>query len=525
MFAGQGVGQSAVRGQVFVVPERNLLPPPARHDGFEQGQIDALESALSNVLQDLKSQGSKAQGTSAEIFEALCLVLEDQELAAAGAQQIRQGWDAATSIQRAVESLAGTLSESEFFAERLSDIRQLAKQVAAKIHGIELGLKLPQTGKYVIVARELYPSDTAEFTSGVVGVVIIQGGPTSHTAIICRALGLPTVVSCPGAVELRDGDQVLVDPVGNRVVLDGGLSLATRSMQFLPTGKDPLLSVLANIGSLAEATAAASSAASGVGLFRTEMLYLTRASRPSVSQQAADYAEVFKASPGGPLIARTLDSAKDKQLPFLSQPDGTSQVPREFLLEQLSALERARVHSGKEVWVMAPMIANLKEATDFVKLARTAGEFKVGIMVEVPSVIADLTRLCGLVDFVSVGTNDLAKFLFQVERDESASSDLLNHWQPALISALAEIAGSSAAAGIQSGVCGESAADPLFSIVLAGLGFNSVSVAPALLGQVSAALSSITKDQAVLVADAAKRGQSPAQSKSLALEMLTNLED
>jgi phosphotransferase system enzyme I (PtsI) len=296
-------------------------------------------------------------------------------------------------------------------------------------------------------------------------------------------------------------------------------------MKFLPTGRAPLVSVLANIGSLAEATAAASSAATGVGLFRTEMLYLTRTSRPSVSQQAADYSEVFSASPGRPLIARTLDSAKDKQLPFLSQHDGTSQVPREFLLEQLSALEQARISSGKEVWVMAPMIASLKEARDFVKLARSAGDFKVGIMVEMPSVIADLPRLGGLVDFVSVGTNDLAKFLFQVERDESSGSELLNHWQPALISALAEIAESSAAAGIQSGVCGESAADPLFSIVLAGLGFSSVSVAPALVGQVRAALSSMTEDQAVLVAEAALQGQSPAQSKSLALEMLTKLED
>ena len=146
-------------------------------------------------------------------------------------------------------------------------------------------------------------------------------------------------------------------------------------------------------------------------------------------------------------------------------------------------------------------------------------------MVETPAIISAIRHLKGKLDFVSVGTNDLSQYLFAADRMHPQLGSLMDHWQPALISALADIARFSDEAGIQSGVCGESASDPSFSIVLAGLGFGSVSSSPSQVGQVRAALSSLTKDQAKLVAEAALQGQSPAHAKSLALEMLTKLED
>lgn len=524
MLAGRGVGLNPVSGEVFVAQSRAVLPKPSRHDGNQAKQMQDLFAGLGAVSADLKELSSQSSALGSDIFEALQLILEDEELRDAAVSEIQSGWDAPTSIQRAVETFASTFVETEILRERLADIRQLARQVAAKIQGVELGLRLPRAGKFVLVVRDLTPSDTAEFTDAVIGVIASEGGPTSHTAIICRARGIPLVVQCPGALTLKNGDQVLVDPVGDRVVLAGSLSLATRAVSFAPTSAKPVISVFANIGSVADAAAASASAATGVGLFRTEMLYLASTKSPSSIEQAADYSEIFKQAPGAPIIARTMDPASDKELKFLGLSAGELALPREFLVQQLEAIEAARQTSGREVWVMAPMIAGELEALNFVALAQSVGSFKIGIMVEMPSMIADIPKLQGIVDFVSVGTNDLSRFLFGVERDRGANSELLNHWQPGLIAALAEIAGLSAAAGLPAGVCGESAADPIFSIVLAGLGFSSVSVSPSEVGQVRNALSSLSIETARRVAQAAIAGKTPAEAKRLALKVADELE-
>jgi phosphotransferase system enzyme I (PtsI) len=329
---------------------------------------------------------------------------------------------------------------------------------------------------------------------------------------------------------------VLVDPVGDRVVLGGTLDSATRALSFVARAKEPIVAVRANIGSLADALSASASAANGIGLFRTELLYLAASQKPALAQQVEKYSEILAACPEGPIVVRTIDAGSDKPVPFLDMPHEENPAlgvrgfrlikeHRDFITEQLQALESARVATGREVWVMAPMIATLQEAVEFSELAKSIGGYKVGIMVETPAIISAIRHLKGKLDFVSVGTNDLSQYLFAADRMHSQLGLLMDHWQPALISALADIARFSEDAGIESGVCGESASDPSFSIVLAGLGFGSVSSSPSQVGQVRAALSSLTKDQAKLVAEAALQGQSAAQSKSLALEMLTKLED
>jgi phosphotransferase system enzyme I (PtsI) len=397
-------------------------------------------------------------------------------------------------------------------------------------------LRIPETGKFILVGQDFAPADTAQFTKAVVGVITIAGGPTSHTAIICRSRGIPALVSCAGATQLQSGDQVLVDPVGDRVVVGGTLDSATRALSFVARAQEPIVAVRANIGSLADALSASASAANGIGLFRTELLYLAASQKPALAQQVEKYSEILAACPEGPIVVRTIDAGSDKPVPFLDMPHEENPAlgvrgfrlikeHREFITEQLQALESARVATGREVWVMAPMIATLQEAIEFSELARSIGSYKVGIMVETPAIISAIRHLKGKLDFVSVGTNDLSQYLFAADRMHSQLGALMDHWQPALISALADIARFSEEAGIQSGVCGESASDPSFSIVLAGLGFGSVSSSPSQVGQVRAALSSLTQDQANLVAEAALQGQSAAQSKSLALEMLAKLED
>jgi phosphotransferase system enzyme I (PtsI) len=526
-----GVGLISIAAEVFRVKRAASLPKAAKHSGDEKTEIASLKTAVSAVSAEMNALAEKAGETSAEIFEALIMLLEDEELFETASAQIAQGWNASTAFINAVEEYAEIFEGDATFQERLNDIRDLAKRVAASIAGISLGLDIPTTGRFVIVGEDFSPADTAQFTDAVVGVVTIQGGPTSHTAIICRSKSIPAVVSCQRAKDLVDGMQILVDPVGDRVVVDGQKSDITQALSFVAKSLNPIIPVRANIGSLEDAIAASASASEGVGLFRTELLYLSAKSQPTKQDQADSYAEILKAAPAGPIVVRTIDAGSDKPVPFLDM--GHEENPalgvrgyrlienhRDFIVDQLESLEIAREQSGREVWVMAPMIATYSEAVEFATLARKAGKFKVGIMVETPSIVHQISQLADVLDFISVGTNDLSQYLFAADRMNPALGAMLNPWQPALLRALEQIAIVSQKAGISSGVCGESASDPAFAVVLAGMGFQSVSSSRSQVGIVRQALSSVTKEQAAEVFQAALTGLDADQAKSAALAAL-----
>ena len=534
VLAGMGVGLSPVRAEVFRVKPSQALPAAHKHAGDAESEKLTLKGAVSAVGHYLDELSEKAGETSAEIFEALKMLLEDEDLFETAASQIDEGWSAATSFILAVDEFGELLAGDPAFEERVADLRDLAKRVAAHIHGIHLGLDLPSSGRYVLVGEDFSPADTAQFTNAVVGVVTIKGGPTSHTAIICRSKSIPAVVSCPGAEDLVDGQIVLVDPVGDRVVVDGDESMATKTISFVAKSIEPIIPVRANIGSLSDAVSAATTAANGVGLFRTELLYLSATSMPTVEAQAKSYTEILKAAPEGPIVVRTIDAGSDKPVPFLKMDHEENpalgvrgfrliQDHRQFILDQLTSLEIARKNSGREVWVMAPMIATSQEALEFASLAKAAGDFKVGVMVETPSIVMALSDLANQLDFISVGTNDLSQYLFAADRMNPSLGALLNPWQPALIRALAKIASDSAAGNLSSGVCGESASDPAFAVVLAGLGFKSVSASMSQVGAVRTALSSVTLEQAKLVAEEALASTTAEEAKSRVLAALANL--
>ena len=531
VLSGLGVGLEAVTAEVFRVEEAKPLPIPAKHSGDSVAEQDKLRKAVDEVSSDLESLAEKAGETSAEIFEALGMILLDESLFDAAVAQLEDGWEAGTAFVNAMETFAELLSGDPTFEERIADIRDLAKRVAANIHGISLGLNLPETGRFVIVGEDFSPADTAQFTPAVVGVVTIQGGPTSHTAIICRSKSIPAVVSCTGAKELTNGQKVLVDPVGDRVVIGGTAADATKAISFVAKSKDPVIPVRANIGSLEDAVAAATTAAEGVGLFRTELLYLSATTEPTREKQVQSYTEILAACPEGPIVVRTIDAGSDKPVPFLKMPDEENPAlgvrgfrlvadHRDFIVSQLESLEEARKASGREVWVMAPMVATAAEAKEFAALASASGEFKVGIMVETPSIVYEISKLNGVVDFISVGTNDLSQYLFASDRMNPNLGAMLNPWQPALIASLNQIAIESKKAGIYSGVCGESGSDPAFAVVLAGMGFDSVSSSRSQVGAVRTALSAVTADEAREVFEAAASGLDSDAAKSLALAKL-----
>ena len=528
ILSGLGVGLSPALGEVLVVEHSQLIPEWTKSTKNPEQEISELKSAIAFVSNQLDELGAKAGGTSAEIFEALKTLLEDDELLEVASSNIADGWSAAAAFGKAVDEFAELLKGDPTFDERVADFQDLSKRVQAKLAGIKLDLDLPTKGRIVLVGEDFSPADTAQFTDAVVGVVTLKGGPTSHTAIICRSRNIAAVVSCPGASELATGDRVLVDPVGDRVIVGDDVSLATQAINFVPIGASSLIPVRANIGTLEDAESASKTLADGVGLFRTELLYLSSSHEPSIEQQAKSYSEILKAAPEGPIVVRTIDAGSDKPVPFLNMP--AEENPslgvrgyrllanhREFVEGQLKALELAREESGREVWVMAPMVATVDEAKTFSDLARSLGKYKVGIMIETPSIALLVDQLSGVVDFVSVGTNDLSQYLFAADRMNPSLGALLNHWQPALIKSLSRIANDAKQAGISSGVCGESASDPAFAILLAGLGFDSVSVSRSQVDAVHNALSSLELEDAQQVAQAVLQARSAEQAKATAL--------
>ena len=525
---GLGVGLVSAVGDVLVIKQSKPLPEWTRSTKSKDEEILELKSAIEFVSNHLDELGQKAGGTSAEIFEALKALIEDEELMDVATLNINDGWGAAAAIGKSVDEFAELLGGDPTFDERVADFQDLSKRVQARIAGIEMALSIPEKGRIVLVGEDFSPADTAQFTDAVVGVITSKGGPTSHTAIICRSKSIAAVVSCPEAASLETGDRVLVDPVGDRVLVSDDESLATKSLEFVAVNTEPLIRVRANIGTLEDAKAASETRADGVGLFRTELLYLSAKTQPTLEQQVASYTEILKAAPEGPIVVRTIDAGSDKPVPFLNMPEEENPSlgvrgyrlivdHRDFIESQLKALESARVASGREVWVMAPMIATAEEAKAFADLARSIGGYKVGIMVETPSIALIVDHLGGVIDFLSVGTNDLSQYLFAADRMNPSLGALLNHWQPALIKSLARIASGAKSAGISSGVCGESASDPAFAVVLAGLGMDSVSVSKSQVTAVHNALSSLSLADAKEVANAVLKETTAEAAKSTAL--------
>lgn len=533
IYKGLGVGLVSAVGDVMVVKHSSALPEWTKSTKTKDQELAELKSAIEFVSNQLDELGLKAGETSAEIFEALKMLIEDDELMEVASSHIQDGWTAAAAIGKAVDEFSELLGGDPTFDERVADFQDLSKRVQARLAGIEMALSIPEKGRIVLVGDDFSPADTAQFTEAVVGVITLKGGPTSHTAIICRSKSIAAVVSCPEASQLENGDRVLVDPVGDRVVVSDDESLATKSIEFVAVNAEPLIPVRANIGTLEDAQAASQTRANGVGLFRTELLYLSAKTEPSLAEQVTSYTQILKAAPEGPIVVRTIDAGSDKPVPFLNMP--AEENPslgvrgyrliaehRDFIEGQLRALESARLESGREVWVMAPMIATAEEAKAFADLARSIGGYKVGIMVETPSIALIVDQLGGVVDFVSVGTNDLSQYLFAADRMNPALGSLLNHWQPALIKSLARIASGAKTAGISAGVCGESASDPAFAVVLAGLGIDSVSVSRSQVTAVHNALSSLSLSDAKEVANAVLQQETAEAAKSTALTEIAN---
>jgi len=544
---GIGVGRGAAVGPVAVARPAPALPAEERTDPEVADAVvaDAL-AAIEAVADALDQHAARAEGARAEVLAATATMARDRALASDVEQRIRGGAGPAHAVRDAVEAVCAMLEAAGgLFAERTTDLRSVGDRVVARLLGQpEPGVPALDVPS-VVVAEDLSPADTAGLSPDeLLALVTERGGPTSHTAIVARQLGVPCLVRVPGAAALEPGTRVAVDAAAGELVVDPPEDLVERlvarqaALAALAEDTAPgatadghPVALLANVGDVASGVAAAATAVEGVGLLRTEVLFLDRRSAPTLEEQAAAYAEVLRAFGGRKVVVRTLDAGADKPLAFV--PHEAEENPAlgvrgyrlvrtapELLDTQLAALAEAARRTGAEPWVMAPMIATPAEAAQFRERARAAGLTTVGVMVEVPSAALQAAEVLAEVDFVSLGTNDLAQYTMATDRLRGSLDDLLDPWQPAVLALVARTAAAGAAAGRPVGVCGESAADPVMALVLAGLGVTSLSMAPSAVPAVRFALRRHTRAATEEIARAATAAPDAGRARAAATALV-----
>jgi multiphosphoryl transfer protein len=522
---------------IAIGPARRLevadIPVPTGRTGTPEEELKALELAIRDATAEISAAAARVAATGAAneaaIFDAHRLILEDEALLGPVRAAIEGGASAATACAGAVASMAGSWRglEDPYMAARADDVDAVGRQVLARLAGVDIQFRLTAPG--VVVANDLTPGETAALDRTLVrGLACAAGGPTSHSAILARALGIPAVVALgPGLLAVKEGITLVVDGDAGLVVVDPSDEVAqefqdkaatraeevdaARSVASQPavTADGVRIEVAANIGSVEDAAAAVEAGAEGVGLLRTEFLFLDRSTPPSEGDQEAVYRQIAEAMGGRPVILRTLDVGGDKPLPYLPRPEEANpflgvrgvrlQLNEPDLLEpQLRAA--VRVAADHPLRVMFPMVADAAEARaarDAVDRVREAlaterqkvpDRVDVGVMVEVPSAALTAERLAEVVDFFSIGTNDLTQYALAAERGNPALGALNDPLHPAVLRLIAATVEGAKEHGKWVGVCGEMAADPLAAPLLIGLGVTELSMSPPAIPLVKAAV-------------------------------------
>lgn len=498
--SGIGVSPGLVAAPVMKLPPRPR-PPAARPVTDPEAERASARTALTEVATELSRRAAAASGPATDVLRAQALMVADPMLLDAVDAQIRNGTDAPHAIEAAFAThRAAFLAAGGLLAERVTDLDDLRDRGIAAVLGVPPP-GIPDPGRpFVLAAVDLSPADTSGLDPDtVLALVTAEGGPTSHTAILARAAGLPAVVGCRGITEVPDGTPVSVDgETGTvRVGLDdtevasvrahARARTAARSGVTGPgrTRDGHPVALLANVGSPTDLPSDGDY--EGVGLFRTELCFLDRVTAPDHPTQVAAYRAVFAAVEGRPVTVRTLDAGADKPVPFANDDDEPNPAlgirglrldrrGHDLLDGQLAAIAEAAADTGAHVRVMAPMVATVHEAVAFADRARRAGLTDIGVMVEVPAAALHADRILAQVDFLSIGTNDLSQYTFAADRQCGELADLLDPRQPALLELIGRCGAAGAAAGKSVGVCGEAAADPGLAPILVGLGVTSLSM-------------------------------------------------
>ncbi len=522
-----------------------------------------LQAAIHIAKQEIQAVFSQASfqigDAEAAIFDAHLLFLEDPVLLEAAHQRIAEHHiNAEAAWQVVVDEVATSYRtlEDSYLQERVDDVADVGQRVMRLLTGnahANLHLESPA----ILVARDLTPSDTAGLDpTKVLGICTTSGSATSHSAIIARTLGIPAVLGVDAQVlHLADGTLMALDGESGKAWVEPELDILeqlqakretwqTAQEQARVTAHQPAMtrdgqqvSVFANIGSISDVQVAVANGAEGVGLLRTEFLYLDRTTAPTEEEQLAVYQAIAQVLDHRPLMIRTLDIGGDKPLPYLRVgfPEANPFLGwrgirfclgnPEVFKTQLRAILRASV--GHQIKIMLPMIATLTE----VRAAKAilgevqaelhqAGvpfdaEIKLGIMVEVPSAVAIADRLAAEVDFFSIGTNDLSQYIMAGDRTNPRVAHLVDALHPAVLRMIQQTVEAGHGAGIPVGLCGELAADPLATGILLGLGLDELSVNPQSIPVIKQGIHQLSLEESEAIALSALQQDSAEQVRKL----------
>ncbi|WP_127534211.1 phosphoenolpyruvate--protein phosphotransferase [Paenibacillus kobensis] len=535
----------------------------SEHPQEDTGQIDPaqaeaesarLDEAVSRSLAALESIREKLAGEGreheAEIFEAHLMLLEDEELVGAARDKITtEYFSAEAAMASSADEVAAVIAslDDPYLRERAADIYDISRRVIRTLRGeTDEGITVGEDGmKRILIAEDLSPSDTAQLDVSVVGgFVTMAGGSTSHSAIIARSVGIPAIVGAGVALtDIEDGQLVAIDGTSGEIIVEPSESVLRdfrgkheadelrktehEAFRFAPSASADGVTVelVANIGSVADAKAAKELGAEGIGLFRTEFLYMGREQLPNEEDQFEAYRAVAEAfGDGAPVVIRTMDIGGDKELaslqlekednPFLGYRAIRICLDRTDLFKtQLRAILRASAYGGG-MKIMFPMIATLSEWRQAKALVEESkaelasegvpfnNQIEVGIMIEIPAAAMMADRFAKEVDFFSIGTNDLVQYTMAADRMNPKLRKLTDPLHPPVLRLIDRVIRAAHAEGKWAGMCGEMAGQPLALPILLGMGLDEFSMSAGSVAQARWLLAKLSKERLALVAEA-----------------------
>jgi multiphosphoryl transfer protein len=535
-----------------VPSEREAEDPETERRRLDEGRAAARKA----IEEDRRRVAERGATAEAEIFAAHLALLDDEALLEPAAAAIDAGAAAEAAWLQAAADVAATYRDLDqpLLQERATDVEDVGRRVAAATAGED-----PRSGPHeeaVALAAELTPAEAAALDPDVVrGVATARGTPTAHAAILARALGIPAVVGLGDALlAVSDGSLLLLDGDAGSLQMSPPDDVVREARERIEQGekrraaareraREPAatrdgtrVEVAANVDSPAAAQAALELGAEGVGLLRTEFLFLEQPELPTEDEQAERIGAIARVLDGRPLIVRTLDAGADKPLPAVAmEPEANPFLGRrgirlslarpDLLATQLRAILRvAAEHPLKLMFPMVATAAELQRALAMLDRARADtgvdAELETGVMVEVPAAAILSERLARHVDFFSIGTNDLTQYVMAAERGNEHVAPLLAGPQPALLQLVRDTVAGAEEHGRWVGVCGELAGDPPAAVLLAGLGVRELSMAPPLIPEAKAALREVTLDEARAVAERALAAEDADEARRLAAELL-----
>jgi phosphoenolpyruvate-protein phosphotransferase len=522
--------------------------PTDHHIPGADGAVSRLRAASEEAARQLEALAARIRGLGrveeAEIFEAQALIATDAALIDVAVQFIEAGAEPVAAVQAAAEAAAAILAalDDELIAARAADVRDVGARIARILTGDVL--ELPDVPS-IAVADDLPPSVTVEIPPGLlIGIALAGGSRTAHAVILARSLAIPAIVGVAGLLEAVDAGVERLGRRSLRVALDGETGVlildprASQEKHFhvlqtaltarradavalrgrpCATADGELVLLVANIGAPEDVPRALEAGAEGVGLFRTEFLFMSRQTAPTEVEQVEAYRRVLTAfGPDRPVVVRLADIGGDKAIPYLGLPREANPflgvrairlayTSRDLLLTQLKAIWRAGALAGVVPHVMAPMIATVGDMELFLSLRDEARDAVLadglpcaermvsGIMVEIPSAAILAAELARRIDFFSIGTNDLTQYTLAADRGNAILAPLQDALNPAVLRLIASTVAGADEAGIPVAVCGELAGDPAGALVLVALGVDELSADAGCLDGVRAALAGVTR--------------------------------